>query len=319
MVSASTGCGRGGSVLIGLLLVALGVLLLLTTTGVVSFGIWVELVDYWPALLSLIGTEFVLARRALLIRAGVVTAALAAAVGAAYFSMPEYDPPEPLRAGYVEPLGDAQRLRLNMAFFRGDVELTSDTTVSDSFARLLAADFGSHPARVIREQSDGDVKFHLASSGPFLRHTSDDGYIKRESRISFPVGFADWKLALSPDVESDIEIIAGATDLDMDIRELNVRNLDIEAGASDIRVQLPADAGQTHVDIAAGASDIELLVPDDVAARIDIAAPLGSVWIDPSSRFMEIEDGVYQSANYFEAQNRVWVDIEAISANVTAR
>ena len=280
-----------------------------------SFGIWIEIVDYWPVLLVLTGMEIILARRALLIRAGVIAATLAAVVAAAYLSMPEYDPPEPLRAGYVEPLGDARRLHLSMAFIGGDVELTSDTTVSGSFARLLAADFGGRPSRVIREQSNGDVEFHMASSGPFLRHSSYDGYTRR---VSFPVGLADWNLEVSPDVEVDIEISAGATDLDLDLRDINARKLDIEAGASDIRVQLPANAGQTHVDIAAGATDIELLLPDNVAAHIDIASPLGSAWIDPA-RFMEIEDDVYRSANYSESRNRVWVDIEALSANVTVR
>ena len=315
MDSSSTGRRRCGSFLAGFLLIALGALLLLTTTGAVSFGIWLEIVDYWPVLLLLTGMEIILARRALLIRAGVIAATLVAVVAAAYLSMPEYDPPEPLRTEYVEPLGDARRLHLSMAFIGGDVELTSDTTASGSFARLLAADFGSHPSRVIREQSNGDVEFHLASSGPFLRHSSYDGYTRR---VSLPVGLADWNLEVSPDVEIDIEISAGAADLALDLRGLNVRNLDVEAGASDIRVQLPANMGQTYVDIAAGATDVELLVPDNVAAHIDIASPFGSAWID-AARFMEIEDDVYRSANYSDSRNRVWVDIEALSANVTVR
>ena len=315
MGSLSTGRGRRGSFLVGFLLVALGALLLLTTTGVVSFGIWLELAKYWPVLLLLTGMELVLAGRLLLIRVVVVAGTLAVVVAAAYFSMPEYDPPEPLRATYVEPLGDTQRLHLSMEFIGGDVELTSDTTDSPSFARLLAADFKSRPARVIREQSDDHVEFHLVSSGPFLRHSSYDGYTRRESEISFPVGLADWRLMVSPNVEVDIEISAGATDLDLDLRGLNVRRLTIEAGASDIRVQLPTDAGQTHLDIAAGATDIELVVPPDVGARIDIDAPLGTVWIDPV-RFIETDDG-YQTPNYTGVHNRVRIDVEALSADVT--
>ncbi|MXX53243.1 MAG: hypothetical protein F4Z35_04710, partial [Dehalococcoidia bacterium] len=108
MDSVSTGRGRRGSFLAGFLLIALGALLLLTTTGAVSFGIWLEIVDYWPVLLLLTGMEIILARSALLIRAGVIAATLVAVVAAAYLSMPEYDPPEPLRTEYVEPLGDTR-------------------------------------------------------------------------------------------------------------------------------------------------------------------------------------------------------------------
>ena len=74
----------------------------------------------------------------------------------------------------------------------------------------------------------------------------------------------------------------------------------------------------SDIEISAGAADIEILVPDNVAAHIDIASPLGSTWTDPA-RFMEIEDDVYRSVNYSESRNRVWVDIEALFANVTVR
>ena len=303
------------SLLVGLLLVALGLLLLLNTTGAVSFGIWIELANYWPVLVVLIGVEIVLAQRALLVRAGVIVLTLAGVVVAALLSMPEYDHVEPPRANYVEPLEGARRLSLSMEFIGGDVELLSDPSGTPSSDSLLSVDFGSRPAHVIRERSGDGVKVILASSGPLLTYSSDDGQSRHESRVSFPIGLADWGLTLSPGVEVDIKISSGAASLDLDLRELNVRRLDIEAGASDVRVQLPANAGQTHVDIAAGVSDIELVVPRDVAARIDVDAPLGSVWIDPL-RFTYTGD-VYQSPHYFETTNRVNIDIEALAADVT--
>ena len=317
MGAVSTGRRRRGAVLPGLLLVALGVLLLLNTTGAVSFGIWFELANYWPVLLALIGMELVLAQQALLIRVGAAVLAIAVTVGAAWLSMPEYHPAEPLRAAYVEPMGAAETLHLKMEFLGGSVELTSDTPGASSPASLFTADFESSPARVIREQSGTVIEFLLVSEGPFLRHSSDDGYTRRESRVSFPVGLADWRLMVSPDVEVDIDIGSGASNLDLDLRGLNVRRLSIEAGASDIRVQLPASAGQTNVDIAAGVADIEIVVPDEVAAKIDIGAPIGSVWVEPQ-RFMDTGDG-YQSPHYVGASNRVSIDIEALAADVTVR
>lgn len=295
----------------GLVLLTVGLVLLLNTTGALSFAIWLELVDYWPALLVLAGVEIILSQRALVLRMGVIVLTLAGVVVAAYLSMPEYDPVEPVRANYVEPLGDTRTLRLSMEFIGGSVELTSGPPSSDS---LLTADFGSRPAHVIREQSGDSVGLILTSSGPFLRHSSDDGRTRHESRASFPVGLADWGLTVSPGVEVDIEISSGASDLDLDLRDIDVRRLDIEAGASDIRIQLPSNAGQTHVDIAAGVTDIELVVPRDVAASIDIAAPLGSAWVDPV-RFRRTDDG-YRSPHYSEAHNRVSVDIEAFAADV---
>ena len=314
-VSAKGSGRRRVSLLIGLLFVLLGVLLLLTTTGVVSFGIWLELADYWPLLLVLIGVEFILIRRALLIRAGVIVLILVVSTVAAYFSVPEYAPNDPLRVTYAEPLRDAETLHLNMEFVGGSVELTSEMPDAPSPARLLAADFKSRPARVMREPSDGSITYYVMSSGPFLRHTSDDGYSKR--RVSFPVGLADWRLTVSPEVEVEIDILSVATDLDLDLRNINVRKLSVETGTSDIRIQLPDNAGQTHIDIAAGATEVEIVVPQGVAARIDIDAPIKSARINPV-RFLEA-DNEYWSPDYLEARNRVSIDIEALSADVTVR
>ena len=315
MGAPTTGRKSRISLLVGLLLVVLGLLLLLNTTGAVSFGIWIELANYWPVLLVLVGVEIILAQRTLLVRAGVIVLTLAGVVVAAFLSMPDYEPVESLHANYVEPLEGARRLSLSMEFIGGDVELFSNPSGVPYSEGLLSADFGSRPAHVIRERSSDGVRVILASSGPLLTHSSNDGQTRRESRISFPVGLADWGLTLSPSAEVDIRISSGAASLDLDLQDLNVRRLDIEAGASDIRVRLPANAGQTHVDIAAGVSDIKIVVPRDVAARIDIDAPLGSVWVDPL-RFM-YAGGVYQSPHYFETTNRVNIDIEAFAADVT--
>ena len=317
MVAVSTHRRRRSSILVGILLVALGSLLLLTTTGAVSYGIWIELARYWPVLLVLAGVEFILARQAILIRTAVMVLALVGVVVAAFLSMPQYDPVEPLRASYEEPLEGTRRLSLSMEFMGGNVELSSDTPSTAPSDSLLAADFRSRPARVIREPSGDVVRVILVSSGPFLRHSSDNGQTRYENRVSFPVGMADWGMTLSPDVEVDIEISSGAADLDLDLRDLNVRRLDIESGTSDIRVQLPNSAGQTQVDIAGGVTNMEVIVPKDVAARVDIAAPIGAVWVDPR-RFIPTDNG-YQSPHYFSASNRVNIDIEALAADVTVR
>ena len=129
-----------------------------------------------------------------------------------------------------------------------------------------------------------------------------------------PIGFADWKLTVSPDVEIDIDISSGASDLDLDLRDLNVRKLSIEAGAADIRVLLPTDAGETHVDIGAGVANIELIVPLNVAARIQIDAPIRSSSFDPI-RFTETKDG-FESPNYHNAKNRTNIIIESLFADI---
>lgn len=285
---------RRGFSLFGLLLVTLGLILLLNTTGVLPFGIWLELVDYWPVLLVVVGIKMIVAPRAPVVCAGAVVLILAGTVTAAYFTMPDSRSGEPLQVSYVEPLDDTEVLRLGMGFTGGAVELSSDTLGASSYPALLTADFGDRPATVIREGS----------------RTHRDIYFSLE--VTRPV---DWKLMVSPDVSLELEIKAGAADLDLDLSALDVRRVVVGAGASDIRILLPADAGRTHVEIAAGAMDIEIAVPQGVAARIENDTFVSSTQID-SERFHETYDG-HQSPDYATASNRVDIEIEGFAADVT--
>ena len=322
MSATETSRRRRGFSLFGLLLVALGAVLLLNTTGALPFSIWPELFSYWPILLVLVGVKIILAPRAPLISAGLIVLAVAGTVTAAYFSIPEHEYDEPARVTYVEPLADTEILHLGMGFVGGSVEMTSDSGDATYPSRLLAADFGNRPARVIRDRSGRLTELYLSTStdGPVVKFSRDDGYARdvpeSESEVSFSMsGLVDWRLMVSPNVAIELEINAGAADLDLDLQDLNVRKLTVGAGASYIRILLPIDAGQTHVVIASGATDVEIVVPQGVAATIVNEAFLSSTQID-STRFFETDDG-HQSPDYFNAENRVSIEIDAVAADIT--
>ena len=94
-----------------------------------------------------------------------------------------------------------------------------------------------------------------------------------------------------------------------------MRRVSIEGAVADLIIHLPINAGETQVEIAAGVADVELVVPDGVAALINVDSPFGSTQID-QDRFVNAQDG-YRSIGYSEAENRVNVNIESFSANVT--
>ena len=306
---------RPDSALIGLLFVFLGVVLLLTSIEAVSFGIWLKLLDYWPVLLVLIGVEILLAEAPFLMRAGIVSLTLLAAVAAAYALTPQYEPVEPLRVSFTEPAGEADTLHLDTNFLAGDLQISSATTVDGPLAAIVRADFSERPARVFRKQSGGDVSIDVLSSGPYVERSYEDGQRSGVETLNLPFGSADWVLEISPDVEVDIGIASMVADLDFDLRNVNMRALSLEGAAAQLRVHLPLDAGESQVDIATGFAEVEIIVPEGVAVFIDIDAPLGKIRID-ADRFVKTQDG-YRSIHYSDAANRVDIDIEALSANVT--
>ncbi len=315
MGSASNVRTPPGSALAGTLLVFLGLLLLLTTTGTVSFGIWLKLFDFWPAILVLIGVEIIFADAPFSVRAGIISLAILGAATVAFATMPQYESGAPLRVSYVEPADYVETLHLNASFLGGELAINSESSIEDSSAALVIADFSDRPARVIRKQSDNAIAFEVVSSGPYLRRSFDDGRRSGEETVSFPFGLADWTLTMSPDSEVEIDIDSIAAGLDLDLRNVNVRRLSVEGAVVDLKIQLPISAGETQVDVAAGVANVELVVPGGVSANIEIDSPLGSTQVDPN-RFVETQEG-FRSIRYSETGHRVDIDVEALSANVT--
>ena len=324
MTSSSSETVRRGFSLFGVLLVALGIVLLLNTAGLLSYRIWPELVNYWPVLLVLVGVKMLLAPRAPLLGIGVAALIVFGTVTAAVVALPEQPPSEPRHVTYFEPLGDTEVLRLGMGFAGGTVELASHSSESAPQDVLMAADFGNRSAEVIRDQSGGVTEIYLSSSGPSLSITIDDvtewdvqGPEWNASDPGLHVGgLVDWRLMISPEVALELEINAGAADLDLDLHDLNVSRVVVGAGASDVRIFLPESAGKTSVEIAAGVANVEIVVPEGVAARIENEILMSSTRID-AGRFFKTDDGLHESPDYATAGNRVDIEIEGFAADVT--
>ena len=304
--NSSTRRRRRGFSLLGLLLVGFGTLLLLTVSGVAGLGIWFELVSYWPVLLILVGIKMILAPRAPLVGMALVSLMMVATIVAAWVPLNVERRDEAPRIAYSTPLENTETLELGMGFISGSVTLRSD--ISDD--RLFAADFNGRPADVIRDHYGRFSKIYLSTDGFSIDHSDDggmDGYTL--------TGLADWDLMVSPDVALDLDIRAGAADIDLDLTHLNVRRVFVGAGASQVRIRLP-DTGRTHVEIEAGAADIEITVPQGVAARIDNDSFLKSTSID-SRRFPKLGGGEHRSPDYNTAEDRADIEIGAGASSVT--
>lgn len=126
-----------------------------------------------------------------------------------------------------------------------------------------------------------------------------------------PVGGShslDWQVALNRQVPLDIEIEGGASRILLNLRELQVKSLRLETGASSTEVDFPRQAGETRARIQAGAASVDLRVPEGVAAQIRVRGGLSSTNI-ASSRFVRTGD-VYESPDFSSAENRLVLDIE---------
>ena len=128
----------------------------------------------------------------------------------------------------------------------------------------------------------------------------------------------EWTLHLTPDIPTEIRVEAGAAEIDLDLRDLDLKQLEIEAGAADIDVTMPASAGRTAASFEVGAASLRITVPEGVAARIEVDAGLSSVQIN-EGRFPKASDDVYISPDFDRAANRLDITIDAGASHVEIR
>jgi len=118
-----------------------------------------------------------------------------------------------------------------------------------------------------------------------------------------------WRYRLNQDVPLTIDVDAGASSLDFDLTDLKLVRMKIDMGATALKIKLPANAGASVLDIDAGAASLDLNVPQGVAARLRFEQGVSNVEVD-QSRFPMAGSGLYQSADYDTATNKVDVTLD---------
>lgn len=124
----------------------------------------------------------------------------------------------------------------------------------------------------------------------------------------------DWDLALAKDVPLILDIDSGANTSVLDLRDLQVTELDLDTGASTTDITLPAAAGLTRVKVDAGAATVRIAIPQGVAAQIRVESGMASINVD--SRFPKVGNNLYLSPDYASAANRADISIETGMASV---
>ncbi len=124
----------------------------------------------------------------------------------------------------------------------------------------------------------------------------------------------NWDLGLSKEIPLNLVFEVGASETSLDLTDLIIKDLVLKTGASSTEVKLPAKAGTTNLKVEAGAASLVIYVPDGVAARVDAEAGLATVSVD-QSRFPK-QGGIYQSADYDTADNKIDIRIETGVASI---
>ena len=123
-------------------------------------------------------------------------------------------------------------------------------------------------------------------------------------------------IALNPNIRWNLNFDVGAIDANLDLSPYKIETLDIDAGATSLKLKLGQPQAMTKISMDAGASSIEILIPKNAACRITSDNALSST--DYEGDFLKSE-GEVKSTNYDSAAQKFDFDINGGIASIKIR
>ncbi len=115
-------------------------------------------------------------------------------------------------------------------------------------------------------------------------------------------------IKLNPKIDWDLNLNIGAADFRADLRKFKVSKVDIDGGASAIRVKIGDLQKETYIKIDAGAASIRIDIPEGAACKVDSKSFLVDLELD---NFQKNEEGDYVTSNYDESDQKITINIDA--------
>ena len=170
--------------------------------------------------------------------------------------------------------------------------------VSGSTDKLVAGNYESNLSKVnISESTEGDTI----------------GYALR-SENNFP-GFEHGRtvnsmnLQLTNLIPIDLSLKAGASNIDLDLRQQKISSLAIDSGATSINLTLGSEVENgAKVSMSTGASKFVIKIPKEIGANIKIDAPVSS---NNFNKLKQINKNEFQTDNFDSAGKKIYFDIKA--------
>jgi hypothetical protein len=206
-------------------------------------------------------------------------------------------------------------------FYRGKVEMENASIDLQ----------GATSAKVRIDHGAGELKIHSGANGSeFMRGSFMGGLDHRSNRngdqlevkmkpaqdMGFPLGGRiqlDWDAAFNADIPIAFDMNIGAVKATLDLRDMKLTNLDLDTGASETQIFLPA-LGRFSVDLDCGAASVVVTIPEGLSARIRSTVVAGDLSID-KNRFPR-SGNYYQSPDFDSAPNTVGMTIDAGAASI---
>lgn len=127
-------------------------------------------------------------------------------------------------------------------------------------------------------------------------------------------GATEWNIHLNHRIPTEITAHSDGGNISLDLTGMPVTHISAETGGGNVEVTLPDTNENISLTAKSGAGNVTVHLPADRAARIHATTGLGTVILSP--RFSKIENKLYQSADYPDADKKIEITISSGAGNV---
>jgi hypothetical protein len=295
---------RRVSILGPVLLIAVGVLLLLNTLGILEWSVWWSVLRLWPVLLIAAGLELLLGRRS--VWGSLLAAALVLAVigGAIWLSRSDFVASGLNAETIQQPLGDATKAEVYIEPAIGVLRVEALPEAANLVEGTVYLVKSEQITQDLSRQGD-TVTYQLKTGG--------------EAWMPFATSWDDrraWELGLSPGATLRLRTSIGMGEVDLDLTDLALSQLVSSAGLGRTEVTLPAQGGfSVKIDQAIG--QVEVVIPEGLAVRVRAGTAMAARQLPDG--FQEEGEDVFTSPGYASAANRGDLEVNLPIGLLTVR
>ena len=120
-------------------------------------------------------------------------------------------------------------------------------------------------------------------------------------------------LKLNPNPVWNFNLDVGAADLDMDLSPFKINELNLDGGASSVKIKMGKLQKESHLDLETGASSIKIYIPGDAGCQVNYNTVLSSRNL---KGFNKTSDGNWQTANFTSAAQKIFISIDAAVSSI---
>jgi|LSQX01.3.fsa_nt_gb predicted membrane protein len=298
----------------GVILILVGILFILKTTGVLYFN-WYHIIYLWPLLLVFWGISILPVKGLPKFLLSILVVVAGIFIMYKYNGEDWYEYRSPWRYYHKEyrdkePDWDKSENEKQNLIFPYDPEIQSAVLKLDAAAGSF--ELKKTTTELIEVNNEGNIgKYSLTT------HESDDIHIinlsmEKVSKQVFKMKHkVDIKLNENPLWEMDMNI--GAASVDMDLSGFKTKNIKISGGASSVLLKTGDLYPQTTIDIDAAASSITIYVPAESGCRIQTSAVLSG---RKMKDFKKTENNDYVTDNYEDSENKVFIIVDVAVSSI---